>query len=288
MITFLRLFLISFIYFFIIFPLQAEEDSWRDKGEYLIYSPRYFGPNAFPIPVLRTALAAERFEIEIRGEYHSYSGDKTKDINTRILLPLVKGRAGVDVYFLYKEKYKLTSETRDERSAVETESVDGYHGDVIVTSYFQILKSEKWADVMASANLKTASGGRLCDARFTDAASYWFDLTAGKNLYTNVENNVSFRMQAMIGFYCWMTNDRVHRQNDALSFGIGYTGTYKGFTLSSDLSGFRGYENNGDKPLILRNDLRYEYRKNILSFHYDHGMRDRLYESYSIGYIRCF
>ena len=29
-------------------------------------------------------------------------------------------------------------------------------------------------------------------------------------------------------------------------------------------------------------------KKNIISFRYKHGVRDYLYDSYSIAYIRCF
>ncbi len=73
----------------------------------------------------------------------------------------------------------MTPETRDERFAVDTESPIKYNGDIIISSFFQVLKSEKWVDATISANIKTASGGRLCDARFTDAASYWFDVNGG-------------------------------------------------------------------------------------------------------------
>lgn len=267
---------------------HVHAEDWRDKTELLIYSPRYFGPNAFPIPELRSGRVSNRIEAEVRGEYHSYSGDKTKDLFARVLIPFVRGRAGIEVSFLIIEKYKMTPETRDERFAVETESPIPYNGDVVVSSFFQVLKSEKWADLMVSANLKTASGGRLCDARFTDAASYWFDLTAGRTLFKDQTGTVSLRVQAMAGFYCWMTNDMVHRQNDAISFGVGLTGVYRGFTLSSNLSGFYGYENNGDRPLLLRNNLSYELKKNILSFRYNHGMQDSLYDTFSLGYIRCF
>lgn len=266
----------------------ASADDWRDKTELLIYSPRYFGPNAFPIPELRTGQAAQRIEAEVRGEYHYYKGDKTKDLFARILIPFVKGRAGIEASWVIVEDYKLTPETRDERFAVETESPIKYNGDIIVSSFFQVLRSEKWADVMLSANIKTASGGRLCDARFTDAVSYWFDLTAGRDVLRNAEGTASLRIQAMAGFYCWMTNDLVHRQNDAISYGAGFTGTYRNFMLRTDLSGFYGYENNGDRPIILRNNLTYEIKKNIVSLRYDHGMKDRLYDSYSLAYIRCF
>ena len=139
-----------------------------------------------------------------------------------------------------------------------------------------------------SANLKTASGGRLCDARYTDAASYWFDANLGRTLWKRKDVNASIRVQALAGFYCWMTNDVVNRQNDAFCYGAGVLGTYRGFSLDCNYAGFRGYRDNGDKPMILRTKLNYELKKNILSFQYKHGMKDHLYDSYSLAYIRCF
>ncbi|MDR0430621.1 MAG: hypothetical protein LBH58_09130 [Tannerellaceae bacterium] len=268
--------------------VESKMDDWREKGELLVYSPYYFGPSAFPIPELRTAITPSRFEIELQGRYHYYTGDQTKDLFARLLIPVVKGRVGVEVTGIIKEDYKLTPETRDERNAVDVDLPEGesYQGDLIISTLFQILRSEKWADIMVSLNLKTASGGRLCDARFTDAATYWFDITAGKDIIKT--NITSLRMQAMTGFYCWMTNDIIHRQNDATSFGVGFTGIYRNFTLSTDFSGFYGYKNNGDRPLVLRNNLKYEFKKNIISLRYNHGMKDYLYDNYSIGYTRCF
>ena len=268
--------------------LFSHAESWRDKTELLIYSPRYFGPNAFPIPEMRDGQVSERYEVEVRGEYHYYTGDKTWDIVGRALLPFFRGRAGIEVNWCFKEKYKMTPETRDERFAVDTESPIKYNGDIVISSFFQVLKSEKWVDATISANIKTASGGRLCDARFTDAASYWFDVNVGRNLWKSADGKASIRMQALAGFYCWMTNDMVHRQNDAISYGVGFTGKYRGFTLATNLAGFYGYENNGDRPIHWRNNLRYEIKKNIISFRYTHGMKDNLYETYSLGYIRCF
>lgn len=69
------LFLLSFL---LIFSLPVQSQDWRDKMENIIYSPRYFGPNGFPIPEIRENVSMH-YEIEVRGEYHSYTGDKTKD-----------------------------------------------------------------------------------------------------------------------------------------------------------------------------------------------------------------
>ena len=284
-----HIFRIILLLFFLLqsssFVLHAQD--WRDKMENIIYSPRYFGPSGFPIPELRDGVS-KRFEVELRGQYHYYSGDKTKDLFTRIMIPVVKGKAAIEVSAVIVEDYKLTPETRDERFAADTESPISYNGDVIVSTFFQILRNPKWVDAMVSLNLKTASGGRLADARFTDAASYWFDLTVGKTLYENKNLDASISVQGLAGFYCWMTNDRVHRQNDAMHYAIGFTAKLLNFSLETDFSGFHGYKDNGDRPMILRNNLTYEYKNNGLSFRYYHGMKDRLYETYTLGYIRYF
>lgn len=281
-----RTLFITLLSFSLFQTVQAED--WRDQMDKLVYSPRYFGPNAFPVPEMRDGLVSQRYEVELRGEYHYYSGDKTQDLVARVLLPFVRGRAGVEVLWCIKEKYKMTPETRDERFAIETESPIKYGGDIIFSSFFQVLKNEKWADIVISANLKTASGGRLCDARFTDAASYWFDANIGRDVWKSKDGLASVRMQLLGGFYCWMTNDNVHRQNDAIAYGAGVTGKYGNFTLATNMAGFFGYENNGDRPVHWRNNLTYEIKKNILSFRYTHGIKDRLYDTYSLGYIRCF
>ena len=267
---------------------ETEAEDWRESMEHLVYSPRYFGPNAFPMPVMRDGRVSDKYEIELKGEYHYYSGDKTQDIVARATLPFVRGRAGVEVQWCIKEKYKMTPATRDERSAVELESPIKYGGDIVVSAFFQVLKHPKWVDMVVSANIKTASGGRLCDARFTDAASYWFDLNVGRDLWVSADKKGSLRAQLLGGFYCWMTNDMVHRQNDAIAYGGGLTGRYRGFTLASNVNGIVGYEKNGDRPVHWNNKLSYEIKNNIVSFNYTHGFKDRLYDTYSLSYTRCF
>jgi hypothetical protein len=268
----------------------AYGQAWRDNMRFLEYSPRYFGPNAFPVPEMRAGLTPEQFEIEVRGQYHYYSGDKTSDIYVRALLPVVKNKAAIEVEFIPYEKYKMTEATRLERHAAETEcpSHESYCGDFIISAFYQILRNERIADATFSFTLKTASGGRLVDARFTDAAAYWFDVNVGRDLLRSSDRQRYIRLEGMIGFYCWMTNDATHRQNDALAFGAGLTGKAGNFSLNTNLAGFNGYKGNGDKPLLWRNNIRYNFKNNIISLRYEHGMQDSLYETFSIGYIRLF
>ena len=280
--TLISIILISFI------SSVRSDESWRDQMKDLIYSPRYFGPNALPIPELRNGLIGTRWEAEVRGEYHHYEGDKAKDLYARLFIPIANGLAGVELYGVIREDYKMTEETKTERHAVGTEPPISCHGDFIISSFYQVLRNEKWCDIMISANIKTASGNRVCDARYTDAAAYWFDTSLGRNLYQNADKTAAVRMQMMAGFYCWMTNDLIHRQNDAFLYGIGTSGNYKNISLAVDYAGYHGYKKNGDNSMAIRTKLNFEYKKNILSLRFKHGMKDNLYNSYSIGYIRCF
>lgn len=266
-------------------PAQAK--NWWDDIPNLVYSSRYFGANAFPIPELGGGKLSSRWEVELRGEFHTMPGDQTRDIYARLYVPIAKGRAGVTVCGVIREWYNTSPEVRDERKAAElTSSPMPCNGDVILNFHYQVLNSEKWMDIAVSANLKTASGGRLCDARYTDAASYWFDCNIGRTVWQN--EKASVRVQGLVGFYCWMTNSIKQRQNDALSYGLGVQGTYRSFSLDCDYAGIQGHRNDGDKPMVIRTKLNYELKKNILSFRYKHGMQDNLYDTYSLAYIRCF
>lgn len=273
--------------FIISLPLSAD-DSWRDKTDGLRYTPRYFGANAFPLPILTAGKLSASWEAELRGEYHKMDGDKTKDLFARLYIPIASGKAGVSLCGVIREWYETSPEVRDERSAVEVKSPIPCYGDFIISCHYQVLASEKWADIVASASLKTASGGRLCDARYTDAASYWFDCNIGRTLWQENSLGASFRLHGMAGFYCWMTNSAVHRQNDALTYALGLKATLKCLTLDLDYTGIRGYRGDGDKPMVLRTKLNCEVKKNILSIGFKHGLRDYLYNSFSIAYIRRF
>ena len=265
---------------------KTQDDSWRERMKELIYTPRYFGPNAFPLPELRSGRIGAFWELEVRGEYHEYQGDRTKDIYTRAFVPIAEGRAGLEVSYVLYEYYYMTQATVEERHAAGPSWKNGAHGDVIVSFFIQALQNEKWIDIMFEGTLKTASGNRLADARYTDAASYWFAAHAGRYLYHH--NNAYIRLQGFAGFYCWMTNDLVHRQNDAITSSAGLSGSLKGFTIDANFVNLYGYKNNGDRPVQLRTRLNYEYRKNILSVRFKHGLKDALYNSYSLAYIRRF
>lgn len=264
------------------------QDEWRDNLPYLIYTPRYFGPNAFPLPELREGRLRGRAEAEVRGEYQACKGDRTKDVYARVYLPVAGGKAAVEAYMVMYEYYNMTAEVVAERHAWAQSWPSGAHGDVVVSALYQVVESAEWADVTAEAALKTASGNRLVDARYTDAAAYWFDLSAGRTVYSSPGGGSWLRLMAMAGFYCWMTNDLVHRQNDALAWGAGLSGRAGAVGFEASLRGFYGYENTGDRPVQLGLRMDYSRGLNALSLRYRRGLKDALYDSFSAAYIRYF
>ena len=69
-----------------------EEDGiwmdWRERMKLLNYTPRYFGPNAFPFSELTDGRIGKRWELELRGEYHEAAGDRTADLFARLCIPV--------------------------------------------------------------------------------------------------------------------------------------------------------------------------------------------------------
>jgi hypothetical protein len=277
------------VYFFPCAYAAAPLDPVVESVQKLVYSPLYFGPTAFPLPELRSGKVARKFEFEARGEFHSFSGDRTKDVFLRALLPIVPGRAVIEVSFVPWEHYRTTREEADRRHAIDVRnSGPAYSGDVVVSSTYRLLESDDWFDALLYLGLKSASGARLCDARFTDAATYWVGADVGRELAWNAAGTCWLRISAAGGFYCWMTNSLVQRQNDAFQYGAGLSSRLGNFYFGTDVSGFSGYLNNGDHPVILRNQLQYDLHDNVISLRYNIGLRDFLYRTFSVGLICRF
>lgn len=260
---------------------------WRDSIANLVYTPKYFGPNAFPIPEVHSGTLSQEYEVELRYDFHDGKGDKTQDVYGRVYLPF-GNKAALEVSGVIRETYETTEEVRIERSAACTTPSRNCRGDVIVTGMFQALKSEKYVDAMLLFGLKTASGNLLSDARYTDAASYWFSANIGKDIFKNQERNKYVRLSCMMGFYCYMTNNIVHRQNDAWIAGGGIQSRYRNFFLDADIRGFEGYWSNGDQPLLLLSKLKYKYSHHSVYFRYQYGVHDYPYQTFSGGYIFSF
>ena len=262
---------------------------WRDRMDSLIYSPKFFGPNAFPIPELIAGKISNEYEIGVRFDYHSAEGDNTRDFYARGHIPFGT-KAALEVSGVFYEKYRTSEKIKEERYAawMELQGNDLCYGDITITSMFQVLESDKWFDAMIFAGIKTASGNRLSDARHTDAASYWVGVDIGKNIFQSEKRDRYLRLGGMFGFYCYMTNLPHNRQNDAWMASGGILFRIENVYFDTTLRGFQGYWDEGDEPLLFHSQLKYRIRNHSFYCRYQYGLHDFIYQTFSGGYTFSF
>ena len=276
---------------------QDDDYAWWNKKHnwdgvtnwmyYLKYSPAYFGPNALPVPEIRIATIQSKVSLETRADMHFSSGDNTQNLFLKLIYPFWDGRLALEIYAVPIEHFKMDTITRDERAVRDINAEGLAAGDIYIGTMIQILRDHKsWPDILLGITLRTASGGNLGNARFTDAPGYYFDLSAGKTFKTG--NKLSLRPFLMLGFYAWQTNQDDYRQNDALLYGIGFSVFNNNFECNAKYGGYKGYIGNGDSPMILRANAIYKFPKTHLKLSFQQGLQNFNYTTFSLGSIFYF
>lgn len=274
------------------FDLWAERVNWDGITPWRFFlniAPASLGPNALPVLHLQRGLIRDQAEIELRPEYHFNEGDHTYDIFLRSYLPLATDRVALEVFMVTFERYHFSDAIRDERNA-RVENGEGQTvGDVFISTIIQVLKDKgQFPDLALSIQLKTASGGSVEDARYTDAPAYAFDISAGKSLPFFNSSSTSIRLYGMLGFYVWQIYHLSHRQNDAIAYGTGATLSFPKWELTNDFSGYAGYTGNGDIPLIYRIDVTRKQKKLDWRVGYQVGIHDFPYQTIRLSMIYHF
>jgi hypothetical protein len=232
---------------------KHDYDGTKSWIEYLILSPAYMGPNALPVPEMYSGNipAGHHFETGVEGHYSR--GDQTANLYLSYNFPLFSERASMQVSYRPVEIYRTDTITRDLRRSRQLVPEGHSFGDVYVTTYVQLIKAhDHLPDLMISANIKTASGTNLDGARHTDTPGYWFDATLGKRFSTHGNRIQHHQLYAKAGFYSYQTYTKNRYQNDAFLYGAGILTAFQKITIQNQLTGFVGYFNNGDKPLVYR------------------------------------
>ena len=222
-------------------------------SKYMILSPGYLGPNALPVPDMNTGRLTSdaRFELGVEGHYSE--GDRTANIYTDLYVPLFSDRVSFQISYRPIEIYKTDTLTRDIRRSREYEPSGFSYGDIYTSTLIQIIRDHTYLpDLTISANIKTASGTNLEGARFTDTPGYWFDATLGKDFRINNSSLEYIRIYGKGGFYVYQTFDDLHFQNDAILYGAGIGFGLENLSIQNQLTGFHGYFNNGDRPVVYR------------------------------------
>ena len=274
---------------------QGDDYRWWNKkhnwdgvtswNKYLIYSPKYFGPNALPIPDAKNGTIEKNLTLEIAVDNHFSKGDKTENIFTKIFIPLYSENVALSIGVVAFEHYKMDTITRDLRASRNYEGEGTTAGDFYIGTYIQIIKDKNyWPDILLTINFRTASGLDLEGVRYTEAPGYSFDLSFGK-IYT-FENSFikGIKPYALGGLYVWQTNRDDYFQNDAFLYGIGVNLMFSKIEFDNYLTGYQGYIGNGDSPVVFRSTLRSRFNKMVnYKILLQQGLNDFEYTTLRLG-----
>ncbi len=224
---------------------------------YLIVSPSYLGPNALPVPAIKQGIILQNFTMDIGGEGHFSTGDKTTNLYTDIFIPVCKSRAGINLTWIPVEYYQMDTLTRDERRARDYDGKGFATGDLIIGTYIRILKErDRLPGILLTINLKAATGSNMEGARYADSPGYHFDLSFGKSFPVKKQHLTYFRLYGMMGLYVYQTHYDKNYQNDAFLYGGGINLGWKKFIIENQLGGYIGYIGDGDRPVVYRLKIR--------------------------------
>ena len=298
--TSIKLVLLMLMGLFFALPGNAQDKDWTWWNElanwdgmrpwpyYMTYSPRYFGPNAFPVPKMGDGKVPENLIVDAAVEQYWGFGDNATDLNLRIDIPLYPKYVNLAIWMVPVEYYNTSIHIRNERF-MRTEVPKGFAvGDVYIQTGIQILRDRpKAPDIMVNLSMKTASGGPLIAARYYDTPGYFFDATVGKTFsFEKPKHLRSIAFSGRIGFLCWQSIRAEHSmQDDAFLYGIRLCFATNHWQYEVDFSGYQGWMYNGDCPMVLRGQVCRNFKKgSSIYFGGLLGFKDYRYYAVSIGY----
>lgn len=251
-------------------------------------SPAFMGPNALPVPNINTGIIAPYKQFEIAQHLHFGHGDRTQNLFAKLTYPFADEQIAVEAYMVPIEFFSMNDSIKAERNIPETDAKNHAVGDVCFGTIIQLLRDKKYLpDITLSMNCKTASGGNLEKARYTDTPGYWFDVAAGKTFRFNGNILDYVRIYGSGGFYCWQTYD-TNPQNDAFLFGGGFSFQRAAHTVEISTGGYKGWKENGDFPIVSRIIFSRQYEQTVLKVGWQKGWRDFDYNTYSFSLIYRF
>ncbi len=260
--------------------------AWQN---YLIIAPGFMGPNALPVPEVKNGRLPEGASLALGPAQHLSTGDRTTNLYSEGYVPLFSDRVGLRLQWVPLEYYRMDTLTRDIRRARDFDGKGTASGDVYISTYLQLLQDHATLpDVVLTINLRTASGGKLSAARFTDAPGYFFDVSFGKDFAVGRGALQRIRPHLMAGFYVWQRFETNALQNDSFLYGGGVDCQFTQFTLTQALGGYLGYLDDGDKPLVYRLTCRSNFDAALnYEFRFQQGLHDFGYTSFRLlGVLR--
>lgn len=289
------------IVLFLFFNILSNSGISRDTGDYewwikihqwdgytpwlhmITTTAKYFGPNALPVPQINEARISSTMYLKFRPEMHLSQGDNTFDLYSSFKAPIGK-RADIHFFMVPVEYFSMDTITRDERFVRHRVPKGFAAGDLWFGTNIQLVKDHgRWPDMVLSLYCKTASGGALEWARYTDTPGYSFLVAFGKKVYKNDEKKSSFRIFGHGGLFVYQTWSLVNPQMDAIAYGIGGRWERNNFYLKGSFAGYWGYWGTGDRPSVVRINLGTQHKKVNWGLYYQGALYDTKYQSFGIS-----
>ena len=253
-------------------------------------APAYFGPNAFPVPDMSDGRLSSDLKLELYGDgflcqmTSDPTDDITLDIFAKATIPLFSERVNLVLWMPLVEWFQSNPSVnylrRIDNPDQKLTGVDS--GDAYVSTDILLLDEEKMGvGLVLRAALKSASGNSFSTARVYDAPGYFFDIAAGRNIYTSQDKKTILRLAATTGFLCWQTGNG--RQNDAVMYGISSSVKYGSFTGRVDFGGYVGWEAVGDHPISVKTKASWQINSFSIDIMYQAGMHDWPFHQLRLG-----
>ena len=256
---------------------------WSQKIRHV---SRYLGPNALPVEEMQDARADTVPWLRLGTQYHNGTGDNTYNGLATFQAPLYSRRVSIRLHMMPYEYFSLGEQTIKERRQFDTSTTGKGVGDLNIATHITLWEETgKRPAVQAIINLRTASGGNLQQARFIDAPGYTLKFAAGKS-YGNKQR---LRWYVNAGLRVYQTRRPDADQNDAVVYGVGHDFIGHLFTAKVRVTGYAGYFDAGDKPLVLRMRVLYnKWKKYQAGLELQQGNKDYDFTSYTVYLTRFF
>ncbi|WP_333596186.1 hypothetical protein [Schleiferia thermophila] len=289
------------IYFIIVLTLLQETMAqstdfqwWNERHgwdgispyeKYMHIEPGRMGPNALPVPDLVFFVWDSLNYLKGNVQTYFAPGDFTFSGGWQVYYQADR-RVAISAHMVYAEFFKTSVSVRDFRVARTFDARGWAVGDLYVETHWLMVRSRRWIpEVILRSGIKTASGNRLEDARFSDTPGYYFDLNFRKVFKKNF---IVHQWYSMMGFYAYQTYRVDYKQNDALLYGVGWRFQTRTIGLDTHLRGYAGYFGKYDKPLIFSFSFFRQLESYLLSVRFQRGNHSWPFWSAELGFVYRF
>ena len=237
------------------------------------YSSAYFGPNALPVPEFSDATIPKETTLRLSGNHFFGFGDVTTGFDLRIEIPLLPERVSFKIWYTGFETWRVTQEIYDHRNMLGGNLRGTAWGEFYLKTRMLLLtERERRPNIILNSALKAAAGTNFEQRRHFDTPGYYFSVEIGKSFFPRRRFLDEIRTVAHLGFLCWETTNST--QNDAPLYGGKIILRNRLFDFENTLSGYYGWMNNGDAPLVVSSRLTFKQPNFNFFLQYLYGIND--------------